>query len=363
MRLYLNGVCVATNLHHALALTKDLDPALSPGVAIGNRSRYDWTQPFSGFMDELPFTPAPSPSRRSPPSPPPAPPAKPTSPSRRPEPGQAAGHRGRRRSASFTGTIRGGPPIRWSSPPSKPTRCSRSKACCRHPDRRHHPERSAAGTLLPAGGAALRSLRARMPSASGRSKSGTTGSVRRPTRPVAGLAANSAWPRAIRRRSSRSATASPTRIRCRLTACSTSSSRCRSGHLGDQHPRICRPGSHLQFAAGHRLLQPDELSFAGGLALIGSAGLERAEGSGYQQSAAARHRPDLLSGRHQSQPGRRSPSVWGSGSTSPRSPIARLTTNVVGPAGIPRYFQFDVPANGTATPQAVASGSPAPTAT
>ena len=52
LRLYLNGVCVATN-YTTLSPYQDLDPALSPGVTIGNRSRYDWTQPFSGFMDEL----------------------------------------------------------------------------------------------------------------------------------------------------------------------------------------------------------------------------------------------------------------------------------------------------------------------
>ncbi len=30
-----------------------LDPALSPGDTIGSRSRYDWTEPFYGFMDEI----------------------------------------------------------------------------------------------------------------------------------------------------------------------------------------------------------------------------------------------------------------------------------------------------------------------
>ncbi|MEI6785430.1 MAG: LamG-like jellyroll fold domain-containing protein, partial [Verrucomicrobiota bacterium] len=52
LRLYLNGVCVATN-YTTLSPYQDLDPALSPGVTIGNRSRYDWTQPFNGLMDEL----------------------------------------------------------------------------------------------------------------------------------------------------------------------------------------------------------------------------------------------------------------------------------------------------------------------
>jgi subtilisin-like proprotein convertase family protein len=52
LRLYLNGACIATN-YTTLSPYQTLDPALSPGVAIGDRSRYDWTQPFSGFMDEL----------------------------------------------------------------------------------------------------------------------------------------------------------------------------------------------------------------------------------------------------------------------------------------------------------------------
>jgi subtilisin-like proprotein convertase family protein len=52
LRLYLNGACIATN-YTTLSPYQTLDPALSPGVAIGDRSRYDWTQPFSGFMDDL----------------------------------------------------------------------------------------------------------------------------------------------------------------------------------------------------------------------------------------------------------------------------------------------------------------------
>ena len=52
LRIYLNGVCVASN-YTTLSPYQDLDPALSPGVAIGDRSRFDWTQPFSGFMDEI----------------------------------------------------------------------------------------------------------------------------------------------------------------------------------------------------------------------------------------------------------------------------------------------------------------------
>ncbi len=52
LRLYLNGACIATN-YTTLSPYQDLDPALSPGAAIGDRSRYDWTQPFTGFMDEL----------------------------------------------------------------------------------------------------------------------------------------------------------------------------------------------------------------------------------------------------------------------------------------------------------------------
>ena len=44
----------------------------------------------------------------------------------------------------------------------------------------------------------------------------------------------------------------------------------------------------------------------------------------------------------------------------------QVTTSVVGPAGIPRYFQFDVPTNGLPPPRRRSrslSGSPAPTAT
>ena len=52
LRLYLNGVLVASN-YTTLSPYKDLDPALSPGATIGDRSRYDWTQPFSGYLDEL----------------------------------------------------------------------------------------------------------------------------------------------------------------------------------------------------------------------------------------------------------------------------------------------------------------------
>jgi subtilisin-like proprotein convertase family protein len=52
LRLYVNGVCVASN-YTLLSPYQDLDPALNPGVTIGNRSRYDWTEPFYGFMDEI----------------------------------------------------------------------------------------------------------------------------------------------------------------------------------------------------------------------------------------------------------------------------------------------------------------------
>ena len=52
LRLYLNGVCVASNFT-TLSPYRDLDPAWSPGVTLGNRSRSDYTQPFSGLMDEL----------------------------------------------------------------------------------------------------------------------------------------------------------------------------------------------------------------------------------------------------------------------------------------------------------------------
>ena len=52
MRIYLNGICVASN-YTTLSPYKDLDPALNPGVDIGSRCRFDWTQPFSGLIDEL----------------------------------------------------------------------------------------------------------------------------------------------------------------------------------------------------------------------------------------------------------------------------------------------------------------------
>jgi sugar lactone lactonase YvrE/subtilisin-like proprotein convertase family protein len=52
LRLYLNGDCIATN-YTTLSPCQDLDPALNPGDTIGERCGYDWTQPFRGFMDEL----------------------------------------------------------------------------------------------------------------------------------------------------------------------------------------------------------------------------------------------------------------------------------------------------------------------
>ncbi len=52
MRLFVNGVCLATN-YTKVSPYGNLDPALSPGVSIGSRCRYDWTQPFTGLMDEV----------------------------------------------------------------------------------------------------------------------------------------------------------------------------------------------------------------------------------------------------------------------------------------------------------------------
>jgi subtilisin family serine protease len=52
LRLYVNGVCVASN-YTTLSPYQDLDPAFSPGVTIGGRCGYDWTQPYTGFMDEV----------------------------------------------------------------------------------------------------------------------------------------------------------------------------------------------------------------------------------------------------------------------------------------------------------------------
>jgi subtilisin-like proprotein convertase family protein len=52
MRLYVNGVCVVSN-YTTISPYQDMDPALSPGVAIGGRCGYDWTQPYQGFLDEI----------------------------------------------------------------------------------------------------------------------------------------------------------------------------------------------------------------------------------------------------------------------------------------------------------------------
>lgn len=52
MRLYVNGLLVASNDTGVLPL-RDLDPAFSPGVSIGNRSRQDSAEPFHGVIDEL----------------------------------------------------------------------------------------------------------------------------------------------------------------------------------------------------------------------------------------------------------------------------------------------------------------------
>src|SRR5262249_39568450 len=52
MRIYLNGQMIASN-YTSIAPFRDLDPAYSPGVSLGCRSRYDNTQPYRGFMDEM----------------------------------------------------------------------------------------------------------------------------------------------------------------------------------------------------------------------------------------------------------------------------------------------------------------------
>lgn len=52
MSLYYNGALVASNITTMIPM-RDLDPAHSPGVAIGNRSRADNSQPFRGYIDEL----------------------------------------------------------------------------------------------------------------------------------------------------------------------------------------------------------------------------------------------------------------------------------------------------------------------
>jgi subtilisin-like proprotein convertase family protein len=52
LRLYVNGVCIASN-YTTISPYAGLDPALSPGTTIGSRCRFDWTEPFSGLMDEV----------------------------------------------------------------------------------------------------------------------------------------------------------------------------------------------------------------------------------------------------------------------------------------------------------------------
>ncbi len=69
LRLYVNGQSLTNFVVHSdpepptgepptdgftpISPFRDLDPAFSPGVSIGNRSRYDSSEPYSGFMDEL----------------------------------------------------------------------------------------------------------------------------------------------------------------------------------------------------------------------------------------------------------------------------------------------------------------------
>jgi hypothetical protein len=52
LRLYLNGVCIASN-YTTMSPFRDLNPAFSAGITLGNRSRYDFTQPYRGYMDEM----------------------------------------------------------------------------------------------------------------------------------------------------------------------------------------------------------------------------------------------------------------------------------------------------------------------
>ena len=52
LRLYLDGALIASN-YTTLSPYGALDPSLNPGVDIGERCRYDWTEPFAGFMDEV----------------------------------------------------------------------------------------------------------------------------------------------------------------------------------------------------------------------------------------------------------------------------------------------------------------------
>ena len=52
LRLYLNGTLIASN-YTTISPYGALDPSLNPGVDIGERCRFDWTEPFAGFMDEV----------------------------------------------------------------------------------------------------------------------------------------------------------------------------------------------------------------------------------------------------------------------------------------------------------------------
>jgi subtilisin-like proprotein convertase family protein len=52
LRLYLNGVCIASN-YTTVSPFRDLDPAFRPGVSLGNASRYDFSQAYRGYMDEM----------------------------------------------------------------------------------------------------------------------------------------------------------------------------------------------------------------------------------------------------------------------------------------------------------------------
>ncbi len=65
MRLYVDGqlvtnVFLSDSVSGALNTSftgespfRDLDPAYQPGITIGNRSRYDNSEPFCGYLDEL----------------------------------------------------------------------------------------------------------------------------------------------------------------------------------------------------------------------------------------------------------------------------------------------------------------------
>ena len=182
------------------------------------------------------------------------------------------------------------------------------KPPARHAPGRHHPHRSAGGTRLSAGGASLRPLRRRcLRRLDARNLGRPRWPRRRNTAQLIewqlnfGLAPSNPPPVIYL---SHGIPYTNTLARLRRPVLRRSSAAV--GDHGHQHPRIRRPGPDVQPAARDRFLQPDQLPRAhrtsrssvrwcpSGTNLLTTNG-----------TPAARHRPALLPGRHQSQPGRR----------------------------------------------------------